>query len=151
VDAPAMPGGAPAGMAGRVRLGGLSLREPVLFGLVGVLNTTIDICAYSVLVMAGMAPLLANVISFSLGATNSYMLNGKLTFWASGARTRSAETLLRFALMILVTLILSQAALWAALRLGIPPLPAKVVSVLLTFACGFVVSKFFVFRKREAR
>ncbi len=127
----------------------IPLREPLLFGAVGVLNTAIDFGLFLLLVRLGLPPLVANAISFSLGAANSYVLNARLTFRVD-REARSLATVLRFAVMIASTLAMAQAILWLGLHWRLPPASAKLLSLAATFLFGFVVSKLFVFRARRA-
>lgn len=145
-----MPDRAGDHSAGPPLAGLAALREPALFGAIGVLNTAIDFLLFVLLVHFGVPPLLANAVSFSTGAANSYFLNARLTFRV-GRKDRSRGTALRFAGMIASTLALSQAILWIGLRLALPPALAKLLSLLITFLFGFLVSKLFVFAPRAAR
>lgn len=121
------------------------VRAPVLFGLIGALNTGIDFATFLILVDAGLHPLVANTFSFSLGAANSYVLNAKFTFAVAGRRARSWRTIVRFVLVTFGTLAVSHGVVWTGLVLMLPPGPAKFVSVLATFGVGFVLNKLFVF------
>jgi putative flippase GtrA len=72
--------------------------RPVAFGAVGMLNTVIDFLAFWALLDV-MPALLANVLSFSLGATNSFVLNTLVTFHDRRAEPRlSPRRAARFAL-----------------------------------------------------
>src|SRR5262245_17672936 len=56
-------------------------RRPVIFALVGCVNTSIDFTVFAILTeVVGVPPLSANVASFLMGATNSFIMNGMLTF-----------------------------------------------------------------------
>lgn len=120
------------------------------FGVIGALNTGLDILIFVLLTGPfGIPPLLANVASFSTGAASSFMLNGIFTFGMRGERLATASRIGRFALITLVTLCVSQVAL--ALCLGyMPALAAKVASVFATFVTGFVLSSRFVYTRTPA-
>ncbi|WP_082639343.1 GtrA family protein [Aureimonas sp. AU20] len=125
---------------------GGSLRQMVLFALVGIVNTAVDLAAFAVLLWIGLAPLAANAISFSLGALNSLILNKNLTFREAGAHY-SPRLVFSFAAVTLLSLGVSQASLSALMTMGAPALAAKLASVLVTFVVGFGLNKFVTFRK----
>lgn len=59
--------------------------EFIRFCVVGVLNTVIDLGLFALLTrLVGLDPLIANVLSFTTGATNSFLLNKYWTFGAAG-------------------------------------------------------------------
>lgn len=136
--------------AGAVSLGGNSpratrLREMLLFASVGVLNTLVDLAAFTALVsLTAMPPLLANTISYTLGAFNSYLMNGRLTFRSRGVRLASWQRVGRFAAVNIACLLVSLASL-AALSGFLPLLAAKLGSVVVTFAFGYVLNSLVVY------
>lgn len=123
-----------------------AIRQAVLFALVGLVNTVVDLAAFTLLLWAGFMPLSANAASFSLGALNSLVLNKALTFRDTGARY-SARLVLSFVAVTLLSLAVSQASLSALMAMGLPPLASKLASVLFTFVVGFGLNKFVTFRK----
>lgn len=119
--------------------------QALAFAFVGVVNTAVDVVAFMALTWAGLHPLFANVISFSLGAINSLVLNKNLTFRDSGVRF-SRKLVLTFALATVLSLAVSQASLYGLLQVGLPELGAKLASVVFTFAVGFLFNKYLTFR-----
>jgi putative flippase GtrA len=118
--------------------------RPVAFGAVGMLNTVIDFLAFWALLDV-MPVLLANVLSFSFGATNSFVLNTLVTFHDRRAEPRlSPRRALRFASVTLGCLALSSGTLLLLLHV-LPVLYAKVVSILATFAAGYILNDRIVF------
>ena len=74
----------------------MSLLRPnqkVRFGLVGILNTLIDISIYSLLSWLGVWILVANFISTSCGMATSYGLNRVFTFESKSKNIRKELTL----------------------------------------------------------
>lgn len=123
------------------------MRRLTAFAAVGVVNTLVDFLAFLLLTRwFGVAALLANVASFSLGAANSYVLNRLVTFPDAAASLGSAGTILRFAAVTLVALGISSATLAAGLALSLDDIAAKAVSIAATFASGFVLNRYLVFR-----
>lgn len=123
------------------------MRRLTAFAAVGVVNTLVDFLAFLLLTRwFGVAALLANVASFSLGAANSYVLNRLVTFPDAAAPLGSAGTILRFAAVTLVALGISSATLAAGLALSLDATAAKAASIAATFASGFVLNRYLVFR-----
>ena len=121
-------------------------RRPATFALVGATNTAVDLAIFAALtLLAGFAPLLANAVSFSLAAVNSFVLNGLLTFADRGVALASAARAGRFALVTLATLAVSTLVLWLALPF-MPAMLAKVVSIGATFLVGYALSSRLVYR-----
>jgi putative flippase GtrA len=122
------------------------LRRIVAFAAVGVVNTLVDFLAYLLLTRwLGVAALLANVASFSLGAANSYVLNRLVTFPDAAAPLGSAGTIVRFAAVTVIALGMSSVALAAGLALSLGETAAKVASIAVTFVFGFLLNRFVVF------
>jgi putative flippase GtrA len=114
------------------------------FAVVGGLNTTIDALLFFLLTATtSMAPVIANIISYSAGMLNSYFMNRNWTFsGALGGRHR--EQLLKFAIFNLLTLGVSSAIVWQAVpRWGL--VNGKIAAVIATFALGYFVNRVFVF------
>lgn len=121
------------------------LRRPLIFGLVGVANTLVDLAVFFVLVHLGLGPLLANPIAFAAGAANSYLLNSRITFRAREGYVLKRR-ILRFGGVTLVSLGVAQAALFVGVSLHWPLLAAKIAAIAATFGVGYVLNKLFVFR-----
>jgi putative flippase GtrA len=118
--------------------------RPAAFGAIGMVNTVIDFLAFWALLDV-MPALLANVLSFSLGAANSFVLNTVFTFHDRRAESRlSPRRALRFAGVTLGCLALSSGTLLLLLHV-LPVLCAKGVSILATFAAGYILNDRFVF------
>lgn len=68
------------------------------FGVVGVVNTLVDLLGYTWLALAGVPLLAANLISTSTGMVVSFALNRSFTF-----RARSGDLRAQLALFVLCT------------------------------------------------
>ncbi len=73
------------------------------FGTIGVINTTIDMASYSLLISIGSALWLAIILSTSLGLISSFILNKRFTFKQGTAK--KSQALIRF-------IIVTTAGLW---------------------------------------
>ena len=118
------------------------------FAAVGVLNTFIDAGLFAALVSTNSAPpVVANVISYSVGMLNSYLVNRIWTFRKT-ANPQIRPELFRFMAFNLVMLALSSAIVWQLTpRLGV--ILAKTIAVFLTFVFGYTVNRYFVFSARS--
>jgi putative flippase GtrA len=121
------------------------LIEAILYGVVGVLNSLVDIFLFAVLIHYSVSPYLANIISFSCGAANSLALNKLITFRSASVRY-SRGLILKFCTVTLLTLGVSQLAIILFLHIGFSGVPAKIMSVLATFVVGFVLNRQITFR-----
>ena len=123
----------------------------VKFALVGVVNTAVDVGLFWVLqAVLGVPYLIANVISYSAGTLNSFVLNKVWTF----AETRHGgvvrQQLPLFFAINVASLALSSLVLWALAGL-IGVMPAKLVAVVVSFVWNFVASRTLVFAPKAGR
>ena len=119
----------------------------IRFGLVGVVNTAIDLGVFALLYRtAELEPLLANGIAFFIAVTNSYLLNHYWTFRLPGSSI-SFSAYIRFVVVNIGGLLLGTLAI---LMLGkyIPLELAKLIAAGVTFLWNYTSSKLFVFRVR---
>lgn len=115
------------------------------FSMVGVVNTVIDITLFSFLVFVPQWNVLpANILSYSAGAFNSFMMN---KFWTFNDRTslvRSLQPLIRFILINLSGLLISSVIV-VLLAKYMPEIAAKVVSVGGVLIWNYSLTRLFVF------
>lgn len=122
-----------------------SLRQFLSFGLVGVVNTAIGfgVIALAQVVFA-LHPVLANVLGYAAGLTNSYLMNRAFTFQGT---VHSGGTMLRFFLAFVVAYGVNMAVLLSGLKLAADAAlivqGAAMVSYTIVF---FLISKLYVFR-----
>jgi putative flippase GtrA len=152
---------------------GLSVKA-LTFATIGVVNTLVD---YGVFLLAraelsgsqsGLAAagslsdfcqcgnattatlVLANIISWSVAVTGSYILNSKITFAAESGRVLHWRSYLTFIASGIVGLLTNTATLlFAAQILLFPVWLAKAVAILTSFVVNFSLSHFVVFRPRH--
>src|SRR5581483_8798399 len=150
--------------------GGVSLKA-VTFAMIGVVNTLVD---YSVFLLAravlsgsqaGLAAassladfcqcgnattatlVLANIISWSVAVTGSYIMNSSITFAAESGRRLRWRSYLTFVASGIVGLLPNTATLlFAAEVLSLPVWLAKAAAILTSFVVNFSLSHFVVFR-----
>ena len=155
------------------RNGGLSVKA-VSFAAIGLVNTLVD---YGVFLLAramlsgsaaGVAAVgslddfcqcsnatattlvVANLISWSVAVTGSYVMNSSITFAAESGRQLRLRAYLTFVASGIIGLITNTAVLlFAAQVLLFPVWLAKVVAILGSFIVNFSLSHFVVFRPRR--
>ncbi len=121
-----------------------SLREFVKFAFVGILNTGVDVAIFFVLTTFGTQYVAAQVVSYSCGAGNSYVLNKFWTFRSCGL---SYGEMLRFTVINLASLGISVACLGLlhdGAGVGLPA--AKAIATGCALVANFLGNKLWVFR-----
>jgi putative flippase GtrA len=152
---------------------GLSVKA-VSFAMIGVVNTLVD---YGVFLLAravlsgssaGLAAVgslndfcqcsnatatilvIANLISWSVAVTGSYVMNSTITFAAESGRQLRLGAYLKFVASGIVGLLTNTATLLVAAEvLLLPVWLAKIVAIFASFAVNFSLSHFVVFRVRR--
>ncbi len=122
----------------------------VRFGVTGAANTLVDFLVFTVLSYMGLGPYVSQVLSYSAGILNSYVINRSWTF-ASRERFFSAQ-LRRFLIANVSLLVLSVGLLRLGIEaLGLPRLAAKAAATALIMVLGFAVNRLWVFRTGSSR
>lgn len=116
------------------------------FAVVGLINTTIDVGVFALLVGTTGAVAFSNAIAYGCGAMTSYFLNRDWTFGHRSTRATHwcCSRAWRFAGLNLLSLCVST----VTVVLGAVVLPiaaAKILSVLLTAALTYSGMRYFVF------
>ncbi len=117
----------------------------IRFGMVGVVNTLLDLVLFSFLVQgAGVAVVPANILSYGTGILNSFLMNRAWTF---KDRSQGAALLRSFFLFLGVNLLgLAFSTLLVAIfSTMMDEILAKVLSVPLVFGWNFLTSRHLVF------
>ena len=122
--------------------------QAVRFGVVGILNTSVDLGSYWILTRFvpyfGNAPVIAKALSYSLGVVNSYIWNRSFTF---RSQVRSPKRFMLFFLINLIALGINSGLMALALHvLELPEWAGLLMATTITLAWNFTTSKFVVFR-----
>jgi putative flippase GtrA len=121
------------------------------FALVGVFNTAVDFSVFWTAATYLHWPLVpANVLAWIIAVTFSYAMNSFITFGPESGRILRWRDYASFAASGIAGMISSTATLFA-LSYFIPVLPAKLVSILVSFVVNFSLSHLVVFRARRPR
>ncbi|MEM1505365.1 GtrA family protein [Domibacillus sp. 8LH] len=124
-----------------------NLNEVMKFGIVGVLNTAIDMLIFFTLWSVGVPYLLAQVLSYSAGTLNSFVWNRSWTFKASGRI--HIEEITKFILLNVIALCMSTFLL--SLLSGQPLFISKTIATLSGLSVTFFGSRFWVFRQQRRK
>lgn len=121
------------------------LAEPARFAMVGAFNSVLDVGLFAILVHgAGVPAPLANLITHGTAITSSYALNRYWTFAARRGAASGRQFALFFALNLVALGISTVIVLLAEEAIG--AVPAKLLSLIATFAWNYTTSRLFVFR-----
>lgn len=119
------------------------------FNAVGLLNTLIDFAIFTLLNSLGLVYTLAQVISYSAGTANSFILNKKVTFRDSDRGNKDSfdrMQLLKFIVLNLIVLGISLLLMHLLTdKLGIQVLVSKVLVTFVTVIINFFGSRKWVF------
>jgi putative flippase GtrA len=121
------------------------------FALVGVVNTLIDASVFF-LALKFVTPVLAaaNVMSWLVAISCSYVMNSFTTFAAESGRQLRLKDYGRFVASGIVGVIANTATLLLAAQY-LPVWGAKGLAILVSFVCNFALSHYVVFRAPAAR
>ncbi len=131
--------------------------KAISFGLVGLVNTGVDFCVFWIAAQEfGLPLVVANVISWTVAVSGSYVMNSMFTFAAESGRKLGWRPYGTFLASGVVGLVANTATLLIAARLAplviVEPAlqlaAAKVCAILASFVVNFSLSHFVVFRRR---
>lgn len=122
------------------------MRKFFLYCLVGVLNTFIGFGIIFALTFVGILPELANFLGYCIGIVCSFFLNNKIAFARN--KVKNSLGLLKFALSMGVAYLLNLLVLFLSYRIsGLNVYLSQVLAGGSYTLCGFLLSKFFVWRE----
>ena len=123
--------------------------KAICFGLIGCVNATVDFVVFSILhLFIGLPIIPANLISWCVAVTNSYVLNSMITFAAESGRRLSFRRYVAFAATQVGGLIANTITVFS-LSYFIPVLFAKLLAIGASFVVDFTLSHLLVFRRRQ--
>lgn len=135
-----------------------NLVEFIKFGLVGIMNTGVDFLVFTLLMLAGVQYMAAQVVSYAAGTLNSYVVNKLWTFkgqehgQGDGRKAKAGgfdrKEFIRFAGLNGATLLLSLLLLYGFKSgLGLNSFLAKLAVTGFTVLANYAGSKLWVFRR----
>ena len=118
------------------------------FALVGVVNTAVDFGVFSFGYYYLMLPIvLANIVSWCIAVTGSYVMNSMTTFAHESGRKLRVRSYLSYLLAQSAGLIANTTTVFIA-SYFMPVLVGKLLAIGASFLVNFSLSHFVVFRKR---
>jgi putative flippase GtrA len=121
------------------------------FAMVGVVNTFVDLAVflfgYGVL---GLALVPANILSWLVAVSGSYVMNSYITFSVESGRTLRWRDYGAFVASGIAGVVANTTALVVAASF-LPIVAAKLVAILASFLVNFLLSHLVVFRPRDTR
>ena len=118
------------------------------FALVGVVNSAVDFGVFALAYYyAGVPIIAANVLSWCVAVTGSYVMNSLTTFAHESGRELRAKSYFSFALSQAAGLVANTTTVVVA-SYFMPVLVGKVLAIGASFLVNFTLSHFIVFRKR---
>jgi putative flippase GtrA len=124
--------------------------KAVSFALIGLVNTGVDFGVFSFGYFYLELPIVAaNVMSWTVAVTNSYVLNSQITFAAESGRKFRFKDYLAFATVQCGGLIANTVTVVVA-SYFMPVLLGKLIATGASFLVDFSLSNFVVFRRRQS-
>jgi len=120
------------------------MRQFLIFITIGVINTALYLVLFNVFRLS-MGPFAANGAAVALSISFSYWANSRFTFRVSGTGRR-VRRFAEFAAVFVVTLLVSNAALWALFQIVDDPSAVQESTALVVAGGGLVVVRFVIMR-----
>ena len=122
----------------------------IKFGLVGCLNTLVDLIVFTLLNAIFHIYYLAKIVSYSCGVLNSYFFNTRWTFRKE--HKKSAREFLLFVVINLISLGVSLGMLYVCRNLFMIRIDflSNVVATVVSLVVNFIGNKLIVFRTENA-
>ncbi|WP_342427776.1 GtrA family protein [Paenibacillus sp. FSL L8-0158] len=118
----------------------------IRFGIVGLVNTGVDYIIFMLLAWAGIPVIVAQIISYSCGTANSYILNSKWTFNKQLSNNTNKGQLPKFIVINLIVLGITSLLL-QVLHTGteLPLALSKLIATAVAMIINYIGSRYWVF------
>jgi putative flippase GtrA len=114
------------------------------FSLVGASNTLISFVLYYILIKLGLHYIISNVLAYSAGVVNSYILNST---WVFRDNSQPGSKLFKFITVNLGALLLSSSLLYLCVdTLGINKIISQVIVTALVLLVNYTGNKLWTFK-----
>ena len=124
-------------------------RKAITFASIGVVNTIVDFSLFSFgHLYIGLPIVPANLLSWTVAVTGSFVMNSLITFSAETGRELSGKTYARFIAAQLSGLVANTTTVFVA-SYFMPVLVGKALAIGVSFLVNFSLSNFVVFRPRR--
>ncbi|MGG4219301.1 GtrA family protein [Paenibacillus jamilae] len=116
------------------------------FGIVGLVNTGVDYIIFMLLAWAGVPVVVAQIISYSCGTANSYILNSKWTFGKQRENNTGKSQLLKFIVINLIVLGITSLLLQVLqTETELPLAIGKLIATAAGMIINYIGSRYWVF------
>lgn len=116
----------------------------IKFNLVGVVNTLVDFAVFTLLTFLGVYYMVAQVISYSCGVVNSFIMN---KYWTFGVKsTPQGLEVIKFIIVNIISLGVSLAILYP-LKPHLGVFYAKIIATIFSMTVNFIGNKLWVFKR----
>ncbi|WP_420539678.1 GtrA family protein [Paenibacillus polymyxa] len=118
----------------------------IRFGIVGLVNTGVDYIIFMLLAWTGVPVVVAQIISYSCGTANSYILNSKWTFSKQQANNTNKGQLLKFIVINLIVLGITSLLLQVLhTETELPLALGKLIATAAGMIINYIGSRYWVF------
>lgn len=125
------------------------LAKAVSFAMIGCVNATIDFGVFTIgHLYVGLPIIPANLISWGVAVTNSYVLNSLITFAVESGRRLDGRSYVAFVTTQAGGLVANTTTVFVA-SYFVPVLIAKLMAMAASFVFDFTLSHLLVFRRRD--
>ena len=133
-------------------------KQFIRFGLVGVVNTIVDLIVYTLalkllgqnILLKSNNYLIAQLLGFIAGTLNAYIMNGSFVFKGEhDERLKGKKQLIRTFIGYSFTFALSEVLLWVWIsKAGINEIVSKLINLCITVPLNFIINKFWTFANK---
>lgn len=119
------------------------------FSLVGIANTLIDFLIFTLFNgLIGLGYIASQIIGYSFGIANSFVLNKKWTFSRTNSNKKTGHEFFQFIVVILISLIITLLAMNFLIKnLSINVYISKIIVTFVAQITNFLCYKLWVFNK----
>ncbi|WP_297637222.1 GtrA family protein [uncultured Clostridium sp.] len=123
------------------------MEKLIKFGFVGVINFTITLIVYNILIHFGVNYIVANSIGYIAGMVNSYVWNN---IWVFQAKSKSLKVAIKFIIVNLIVMGINNILLFILVKdCGLNKTIAQGVALVITTLINFAGNRFWTFREKS--
>lgn len=116
------------------------LRQPVVYSIIGVINTVVHLCVFVAVVRIGHTQAFSNLCAFLVAVTVSYVLNARFTF-------KTRPKISQYCRMVVSMAVISWLFGYVGDTYKLEPVLTFVIYCIINPILGFIISKYFIFTK----
>ncbi len=116
------------------------LRQPVVYSIIGVINTVVHLCVFIAVVRIGHTQAFSNLCAFFVAVTVSYVLNARFTF-------KTRPKISQYCRMVFSMAVISWFFGYIGDTYQLQPSMTFLIYCVINPMIGFLISKYIVFSK----